>query len=115
LLRNLSQTAPSNLRATSPSHTHVPPLQRPTTHQSDPQTGRRPDGAGRIATPNLPLTGLHGNVSNQSTVTSPNVISRLPDTAPANLSRFGPNSSSVVANSSHQAAAADLVCLSDDD
>ncbi|CAJ2660729.1 unnamed protein product [Trifolium pratense] len=115
LLRNLSQTAPSNLRATSPSHARVPPLQRPTTHQSNPQTGYRPDSAGRLATPNLPLTGSHGNVSNQSNITSPNVISRLSDTAPANLSRFGPNSSSMVVNSSHQAASADLVCLSDDD
>jgi len=95
-----SQETPSNLRATSPSYAHVSLQQRPPSYQSDPQMGHRPNSAGRIATPNLPLTGLLGNVSSQS----PNVISRLSDVAPTNLSRFGPNSSSLRANSSHQTA-----------
>ncbi|RHN75974.1 putative DNA helicase [Medicago truncatula] len=102
-----SQTAASNLRATSPSYAHVSPWQRPPSYQSNPQMGRRPDSAGRSA--------LLGNFSSQSTKTPPNIISRLSDVAPANLSRSGPNSSSVVANSSHQAASQNLVCLSDDE
>ena len=110
-----SQTAASNLRATSPSYAHVSRWQRPPSYQPDPQMGRRPDSAGRLATPNLPVTGLLGNVSSQSTITPANIISRLSDVAPANLSRFGPNSSSVVANSLHQAASQNLVCLSDDE
>jgi len=110
-----SQTEPSNLRATSPSYAHVSLWQRPPNYQSDPQMRRQPDSAGRLASSNLPVTGLLGNVSSQSTITSPNVISRLSDVALANLSRFGPNSSSVVANLSHQVAFPNLVCLSDDE
>ncbi|KAL5052553.1 hypothetical protein RYX36_033235 [Vicia faba] len=37
------------------------------------------------------------------------------DLGPDNISRIEPNSSSVAANSSHQAASHGLVCLSDDD
>jgi len=44
-----------------------------------------------------------------------NLLSRLSDVAPKNLSRFGPYSSNVVANLSHLAASPNLVCLSDDE
>ncbi|XP_050883884.1 helicase protein MOM1 isoform X3 [Lathyrus oleraceus] len=116
LLRGIqSQTAPSNVQATSPSHAHVPSWQRTAAYQSDPQIGRRPDSAGRLAAPNLPFMGLQGSSSSQSTITPPNVISRLSDHGPDNLSRIEPNSSNVAANSSHQAASPGLVCLSDDD
>ncbi|KAL5082395.1 hypothetical protein RYX36_010816 [Vicia faba] len=117
LLRGIqSQTSPSNVQTTSPSHAHVPSWQRTATSQSDPQIGRRPDSAGRLAAPDLLYMGLHGSASSQSTtVTPPNVISRLSDLGPDNISRIEPNSSSVAANSSHQAASHGLVCLSDDD
>lgn len=110
-----SQAAPSNVQTTSPSHAHVPSWQRTATYQSDPQIGRRPDSAGRLAAPNLPFMGLHGSASSQSTVTPPNVISRVSDLGPNNQSRTEPNSNSIAANSSHQAASHGLVCLSDDD
>ncbi|XP_058780148.1 helicase protein MOM1-like isoform X2 [Vicia villosa] len=110
-----SQTAPSNVPTTSPSHAHVSSWQRTATYQSDQQIGRRPDSAGRLAAPNLPFMGLHGSASSQSTVTPPNVISRLSDLGPNNQSRIEPNSNSIAANSSHQAASRGLVCLSDDD
>lgn len=116
LLRGIqSQTAPSNVQTTSSSHAHVPSWQRTAAYQSDPQIGRRPDSAGRLAAPNLPFMGLQGSSSSQSTITPPNVISRLSDQGPDNLSRIEPNSSNVAANSSHQAASPGLVCLSDDD
>lgn len=116
LLRGIqSQTAPSNVQTTSPSHASVPSWQRTAAYQSDPQIERRPDSAGRLAAPNLPFMGLQGSSSSQSTITPPNVISRLSDHGPGNLSRIEPNSSNVAANSSHQAASPGLVCLSDDD
>jgi len=85
-----SQTAPGNLRATSPSHALVSRWQRGPNYQSHPQMGCRPASAGSSVSPNLPVTGLLGNVSSQSTLTPPNVISRISDVAPNNLSRFGP-------------------------
>lgn len=110
-----SPPTPNNVPAISPTFSQGPPRPRPTIYLSDPQMGRRPDNVVGLATPNLPAMDLRGNASSQSTMNSPNVLSRMSDVSPGNLSRFGISNSSVLANSSHEAPTPECVCLSDDD
>lgn len=110
-----SPPTPNNIPAISPTFSQGPPRPRPTIHLSDPQMGRRPDNVIGLATPNLPAMDLRGNANSQSTMNSPNVLSRMSDVTPGNPSRFGISNSSVLANSSHQAPTSECVCLSDDD
>ncbi|OIW09132.1 hypothetical protein TanjilG_11270 [Lupinus angustifolius] len=89
------QPAPSNIPASS-AFSHGPPRPRPTTYQSDPHLGRRPDNAGGLPSANL------------SPVDLPNV---RPPPLSHDTSLNPPRVRTV--NSSHEAP--DYVYLSDDD